>query len=323
MKKKTSNILNPSAKVSINHANRWALIKRRLWKDRYIYLMLSPVVIYFLIFKYWPMLWLRVSFYDYKLLRGFSGSEFVGFKHYIDFFTNPEVWKYIANTVILNSYALIFLFPASILFALLLNEMRGSKYKRFVQTVSYMPNFISTVVLVSLIVTFLSPSTGSLGIIMKSLHLESIYFLGDPKYFRAINVISGIWQTTGWSAIIYLAALSSIDGALYEAAVVDGAGRFKQMWHITLPGIKNTVVIMLILQLGNFLGSNFEKVFLLQNDLNLSVSEVLATYVYKVGIQRADYSFSTAIGLFNSVVCLCFVLVANRLSRKYSDTGIF
>jgi putative aldouronate transport system permease protein len=296
-----------------------------MWRNRDIYLMILPVVAYFLIFRYWAMAWISIAFYDFKLLRGFAGSTFIGLKNFADFFTGISFWQTISNTVILNVYSLTFLFPQGIIFAILLNEIRHAKVKRTIQTISYLPYFISTVVLVGMITSLLSPSAGLFGVIARSFGQEPIYFLGNPKYFRAINVLSGIWQMTGWNAIIYLSAITTIDSQLYEAATVDGAGRIRRIFHITLPGIRHTIVILFILQIGNLLGANFEKVLLLQNDLNISVSELLPTYVYKIGLVRGRYSFSTAVGLFNSIVSLLLVLVGNWVAKKVSDTetGLF
>lgn len=298
-------------------------IRARLLRDRYIYLMLAPVIIYFLLFKYWPMLWMSISFYDYKLIRGFAGSKFVGLKHYINFFTGMDFWNLVRNTLMINLYVLLFVFPVPILFALMLNELRSLPFKRFVQTISYLPYFISIAVLVSMITTFLSPTIGSLNAWIKALGGQPIYFLGSAKYFRSIYIISGIWQGTGWSAIVYLSALTGIDSELYEAAIVDGAGRLRQTWHITLPGIRNTIMIMLILQIGRMMNVGFEKVFLLQNPLNNSVSEVISTYVYKQGIVNANVSYSTAVGIFNSVISFALILMSNTISKKYSEVSLW
>lgn len=304
----------------INHRHS---LKTRLWKDRYVYLMLAPVIVYFLLFKYWPMLWMSISFYDYKFIKGFAGSKFVGLKHYINFFTGLDFWNLIRNTVMINVYVLLFVFPIPIVFALLLNELRRLRYKRLVQTVSYLPYFISTTVLVSMIITFLSPTVGTLNAILKQFTGSTIYFLGSPKYFRSIYVLSSIWQGTGWNAIVYLSALTSIDAALYEAAIVDGAGRLRQTWHVTLPGIRNTIMILLILQIGRMMNVGFEKVYLLQNPLNTSVSEVITTYVYKQGIVNANASYSTAVGIFNSVISFALILMSNTVSRKFSEVSLW
>lgn len=298
-------------------------IIKRLIRDRYIYLMILPVVAYFIIFSYWPMTWLRMAFYDFKMLGGFARSKYVGMSNFITFFKGTDAWRLIWNTVAINLLALAFVFPMPILLALLLNELTSSKLKRTIQTISYLPHFISTVVLVGMITSFLSPSIGIINKIITSMGFESVYFLGNPKYFRTILVVSGIWQGCGWSSIVYLAALSGIDAQLYEAALIDGASRFRLMWHVTLPGIKSTIIIMLILQIGQILNINFEKMFLLQNSYNISISEVLATYVYKRAMQQGNYSMATAAGLFNSCVTLVFVTVSNWLSRRYTETSLW
>lgn len=300
----------------------WRKVPTKIWADRYMYLMVLPVTIYFLIFKYLPMGWLRIAFYDFKILKGFEKSEFVGFENFLIFLNNPDFFKILWNTLWLNVLNLMFVFTAPILFALLLNEIRKTKFKRVVQTISYLPHFLSMVVVTSMITTFLSPSLGIINSMIKSLGGDAIHFLGEPQYFRTIMIVSGIWQGIGWGSIIYLSALTGIDQEQYEAAVVDGATRFQQIRHITLPGIQNTIIIMLILQIGRLLSVGFEKVYLLQNAQNLGVSEVLSTYVYKMGMQNANYSLATAVGLFNAVISFALVLFANRMSKKYSETSL-
>lgn len=294
----------------------------KIWRNRYIYLMILPVAIYFVIFKYWPMGWLAIAFKDFKILKGFSGSEWVGLEHFETFFSNPDFLTLISNTLLLNIYSIAFCFTAPILFAVLLNEIKNKSFKKVTQTISYLPHFLSTVVMVSMVMTFLSPSLGVLNSFISSLGFDKINFLSEPQYFRTIMVISGIWQQVGWSSIIYLSALTGIDQSLYEAATVDGANKFKQIWHITLPGIRTTIIIMLILQIGNIMNVNFEKIYLFQNPLNLSVSEMLPTYVYKMGMVNSNYGLATAIGLFNSVISLGLVFVANRVSKKFSEVTI-
>lgn len=302
---------------------RRSRVGARLWRSRYVYLMLLPVMAYFIIFKYWPMYWIRMAFYDYKLLKGFEGSKLVHFKHFTRFFNSPDFWILLRNTLVLNAYSLLIVFPIPILFALLLNEIRSNHFKKLVQTVSYLPYFISVMIVVSMINTLLSPSLGIVNKIIKSAGNEAIYFMGKEKYFRSIYIVSSIWQGTGWSAIVYLCALTSIDPSLYEAAIVDGANRMQQTWHITLPGIRSTIVIMFILQLGRMMNVGFEKVYLLQNDLNLGVSEVISTYLYKKGIVNANYSYSTAIGLFNSVINFSLILISNTVSRKVGEVSLW
>lgn len=295
----------------------------RLHRNRYIYLMVIPVVIYLILLKYMPMWFLRSAFYDYKLLKGFKGSTYVGLKWFERLFSNPDLLQYIGNTLKLNISALVFLFPAPMIFAILLNELRGVKFKKTVQTISYLPHFVSTVVLVSMITTLISPSIGSLAAVAKSLGYTPINYLSKPEYFVAINVISGLWQSVGWEAVIYVSALSGIDQGLYEAARIDGAGRWKQTLHVTLPGLSTTFVLLLIMKVGQMLNINFEKVFLLQNNLNLPASEMLPTFVYKTGMVNRNYGYSTAAGLFNSVCSVILVLLANTVSKRVSETTLF
>lgn len=303
-------------------ASSW---RQRAWRNRYMYLMCLPVLAYFIIFRYLPMGYLSISFFDYKLLKGFSGSKFVGLKHFQDFIGGRYFGQTLWNTVALNLMSLAMIFPAGILLALLLNEVRHPRLKKAFQTVTYLPYFISTVVLVSMITSFLSPSMGLLASVCKLFGLPVRNYLAEKDAFRMINVLSGIWQNTGWNSVVYLATLTSIDPQLYEAATVDGAGRLRRIWHISLPGLKQIVVLMLIMRIGSLMGTVTDKVLLLQNDLNLSVSELLGTYVYKMGMQKGKYSFATAVGLFNSVVSFTLVILSNTVSKRLSDDthGIF
>jgi len=286
-------------------------------------MMVVPVLIYMVLFKYLPMYFLRASLYDFKLLKGFEGSKFVGLKWFERMLSSPELWRYIRNTLTLNSLSLLICFPMPMIFALLLNEVRNKPYKKIVQTVSYMPHFISTVVLVSMINNILSPSLGTLAKIYKLLGKTPINFLSNPDYFYGINIVSGVWQTVGWNAIIYISAISSIDQTLYEAARIDGANRWKQTLYITIPGVLPTFVLLLIMQIGQMLNCVFDKIYLLQNTLNLQVSEMLPTYIYKVGIESQKYGLATAGGLFNSVLSVILVLIANSISKKVSEISLF
>ena len=315
---------NPHAKShSLFTADGRKYVARKLWSNRYIYLMILPVLAYFIIIRYIPMGYLSIAFYDYKLLRGFAGSKFVGWKHFIQFIDGMNFTQIVGNTLSLNLLSLLFSFPFPIIFALFLNEIKNSKFRRIVQTISYLPHFLSTVIIVSLLQTLLSTQTGIVNGFLKSIGMEAVYFMGDPGWFRPIYILSGIWQGTGWGAIIYISALSGINQELYEAAYADGAGRFRQMWHVSLPGLRETIVIMLIMRIGQMMTIGFEKPFLMQNALNLSASEVISTYVYKLGLQQNSYSRATAIGLFNSVISLVLVLIANYTSRKLSETSLF
>lgn len=299
----------------------WKQLKKDIYRARAIYLMILPVVVWFLLFQYWPMTWLSISFFDYNLYLGFVGSKFVGFQNFIKFFTGMDFWRLIRNVLLLNFYALLVGFPAPIIFALFLNEMRSAKVKKVIQTVSFLPYFISMVAFVSLVTEFLSPSTGLSADILKFFGKEPIYFLGDAKYFRTIMVFSGIWQTMGYSAIVYLSALTAVDVNLYEAAMVDGANRWNRLIHITIPCIMPTIVVMFILRIGSLINANFEKIYLFQNSANLEVSEVIQTWVYKRGMVKYDYSMGTTAGLFNGIVALILVVMANRLSKRYSDSA--
>ena len=299
----------------------WKQLKKDIYRARAIYLMILPVVVWFLLFQYWPMTWLSISFFDYNLYLGFVGSKFVGFQNFIKFFTGMDFWRLMRNVLLLNFYALLVGFPAPIIFALFLNEMRSAKVKKVIQTVSFLPYFISMVAFVSLVTEFLSPSTGLSADILKFFGKEPIYFLGDAKYFRTIMVFSGIWQTMGYSAIVYLSALTAVDVDLYEAAMVDGANRWNRLIHITIPWIMPTIVVMFILRIGSLINANFEKIYLFQNSANLEVSEVIQTWVYKRGMVKYDYSMGTTAGLFNGIVALILVVMANRLSKRYSDSA--
>ena len=299
----------------------WKQLKKDIYRARAIYLMILPVVVWFLLFQYWPMTWLSISFFDYNLYLGFAGSKFVGVQNFVKFFTGMDFWRLMRNVLLLNFYALLVGFPAPIIFALFLNEMRSAKVKKVIQTVSFLPYFISMVAFVSLVTEFLSPSTGLSADILKFFGKEPIYFLGDAKYFRTIMVFSGIWQTMGYSAIVYLSALTAVDVNLYEAAMVDGANRWNRLIHITIPCIMPTIVVMFILRIGSLINANFEKIYLFQNSANLEVSEVIQTWVYKRGMVKYDYSMGTTAGLFNGIVALILVVMANRLSKRYSDSA--
>jgi putative aldouronate transport system permease protein len=285
--------------------------------------MVAPVLVYLALIKYMPLWFIRISFYDYRLLRGFSGSNWVGLEHYKRLFSNPDWLHYIGNTLTLNIWALLILAPAPLVFALLLNELRGKHFKKTVQTISYLPHFISSVVVVSLINSFVSPSTGILAALSKALGKIPVNYLSIPEFFVPINVISGFWQSVGWDAVIYIAALSSIDAALYEAARIDGAGRWRQILHVTLPGLLPTFMILLIMRVGGMLNVNFEKIYLLQNNLNLSASEMLPTFVYKSGMVNLNYSFATAAGLVNSILSVILVYISNRASKRFTEASLF
>ncbi|MDF2668522.1 MAG: sugar transporter permease [Paenibacillus sp.] len=297
--------------------------RKRLHESKFLLLLVLPTVLYFVIFHYVPMFGIAISFQKYNLFKGVWGSEWVGFKYYAMFFQNPDFFKLLRNTFLLGFYSLVFGFPAPILLALLLNELRSMVFKRFVQSVSYLPHFISNVVIVSMIVVFLSPSGGIVNRMIEGIGLEQINWLMSPEWFRTIFVTSGIWQSVGWSSIIYLAALTAIDPHLYEAADMDGAGRWSKIRHISLPGIMPAIVILLILSIGQVLAVGFEKVFLLYNPATYETADIISTYVYRVGLVEGNYSYATAIGLFTSLIDLAFLLSANYLSRKAGETSLW
>lgn len=296
-----------------------------LKKHKVLYLLMLPGILYYIIFKYVPMYGIIIAFQDYSVGRGILDSKFVGFKHFIEFFyVTPDSWKLIRNTIMLNLYDLLFHFPAPIILALLFHELKGKVFKRLVQSISYMPHFLSTVVIAGILVTFLSPTTGVVNhFLVRVFGMEPISFLGTPDWFRSIYIGSEIWQKVGWGTILYLAAIAGIDPTLYEAAKMDGANRFHQMRHITLMGMLPVMIILFVLTLGNFMESGFQKILLLYNSMNYETSDVINTFVYRRGILDADFSFATAVGLFQSVIGLILIVTANRIVRKHSETSLW
>lgn len=288
-----------------------------------LYLLLVPVVLYFMIFKFWPMYGVQIAFKDFSPSKGIFDSPWVGFKHFLRFFNSFNFWDILRNTITISFYQLIAGFPIPILLALVLNEMRNAKFKKLLQTVTYAPHFLSTVVLVGMLTAFLNPSTGLVNRVIEMLGGEAINFMAEESWFSSLYVWSGVWQNAGWGTIIYMASLSSIDVQLYEAATIDGASRFKKLLHVTLPSIVPTAVTMLILDCGRIMNIGFEKAFLMQNDLNINRSEVISTYVYQVGITQAQYSYSTAVDLFNAVINVILLLVVNKISKKLTQTSLW
>ncbi len=293
---------------------------RKCWQ---LYVLLIPTVVYLFIFHYLPMAGIQIAFRDYKFSRGIWNSAWVGLKHFRTFFESVQFGTLMMNTIKISVYALLLGFPFPILLALLLNESRNVRLKKAVQTLTYAPYFISTVVMVSMLSMFLSPSVGIVNRIIGFFGGTPYDFMGSAKAFRSVYVISGIWQGTGWSSIIFIAALAGIDPQLHEAAEIDGASRLQRIWHINLPGILPTAVIVFIMNCGSIMSVGFEKVYLMQNSMNQSTSEIIATYVYKMGIQKTQYSYTTAIGLFNSLINLVLLLIVNHISKKASEISIF
>ncbi|MBQ8230859.1 MAG: sugar ABC transporter permease [Lachnospiraceae bacterium] len=309
-------------KKKMNTKKQGATLKSRMWKSRYFYLMLLPAVAYVLIFNYAPMYGLQIAFKNYKVSLGMWNSPWIGFRNFTDFFNSYSFPQLMKNTFILSLYQILVGFPIPIIVALILNELKGG-FKKATQTILYAPHFISTVVLVGIITTMFSPSQGVVNTLLDAIGMERIYFMGEAKYFRHMYVWSGVWQGMGWSAIVYLAALAGVDPALHEAADIDGATRMQKIIHINLPTIMPTIIIMLILRMGQIATVGYEKVYLMQNDLNVSTAEVISTYVYKRGLINLNYSFSTAMGLFNNVINVTMLLIANKVSKKVSGSGLF
>lgn len=296
---------------------------KSLKKHWELYLLVLPPLLYLLIFKYIPMVGVQIAFKDFSVVKGIWDSPWVGLKHFEAFFESPNFWLLIKNTIGISFYSLLAGFPIPILLALALNEIRTGFFKKSVQMVTYAPHFISTVVMVSIIILMLSPHVGVVDRLFSFLGFPMTNFMGIPEYFKSIYVWSGVWQGMGYSSIIYIAALASVDPSLYEAARMDGASRLRKIWHIDIPALVPVTVIMLILSLGSIMGVGFEKIFLMQNPLNTSASEVISTYVYKVGLIGANFSFSSAVGLFNSIINLILLVVVNAISRKVSQNSLW
>lgn len=293
-------------------------------KENYeLYLFLLPAIAYLFVFHYAPLYGVQIAFKNFLAVKGIWDSPWVGFEHFERFFNSYQAVTVISNTVLIGLYELAVKFPVPIILALLLNQLPNERFKKFVQTITYAPHFISAVVIAGMVYLFLSPRAGIVNRLLGVLGFDPVFFMGNAAYIKSIYVLSGLWQEAGWAMIIYLAALTSINSELHEAAVVDGASKFKRVLNIDLPGIMPTIMILLILNLGNFMSIGFEKIYLLQNSLNVDAAEIIQTYVYKTGFLGADFSYSTAIGLFNSVVNCFLLLSANYLARKFSETSLW
>ncbi|MDO4324840.1 MAG: ABC transporter permease subunit [bacterium] len=294
-------------------------VKTHIW----LYLLFLPGALFFIIFKYVPMLGVVIAFQNYNPFQGFLGSPFVGLTHFKNFFIGPDFWMLLKNTLAISLLNLIFYFPLPIIVSLLLNEIKSLGYKRVIQTLVYIPHFVSFVIVASLTYTLFNINNGILHELLLNITGKSIDILASPEYFRGMIIGQSMWKETGYGTIIFLAALSGVDMELYEAAKVDGAGRWRLMWHITLPAIRGTIVIMLILRVGSILNTGYEQIYLMSNDLNRSVAEVFDTYVYTKGIIQGQYSYSTAVGLFKSVISMIMVLGANKVAKMCGESGIY
>lgn len=297
---------------------------QQMKKSSMLYIFLLPAVIMVAIFCYAPMYGVLMAFQNYSPSKGILGSPWVGFEWFERFFNMPRFWQILGNTLTLSVYSLIVGFPIPIILAVLINSVESNRFRRVTQTVTYMPHFISTVVLVGMITVFLSPRSGFLNHMLEMFGAaEDTYYMGVAEYFPHIYVWSGVWQDMGWNSIIYLAALTGVDQALHEAAQVDGATKLQRIWHINLPAIIPTMVILLILNVGSIMSVGYEKVFLMQNDLNIMSSEVISTYVYKIGLTQQQFSYSAAIGLFNNVINFILLITVNKISAKLSGSSLW
>jgi len=295
---------------------------RGLRRDKYLLLMMAPGLLYFVLFRYVPMGGLLIAFQDYDIFRGFWNSKWVGFDHFRAIFALSDFWHVVRNTLLISLYKLLFGFPVPIVLAILLNELKLALFKRLTQTLLYLPHFISWVVLGGIMLNLLSPNYGVVNDIIVFFGGEKINLLASTSYFRSILVASDIWKNAGWGTILYLAALTQVDPTLYEAAVVDGAGKWRQMWHITLPAIASVVILLLILDIGRLLNAGFEQILVLQNPIVRDISDVFETYVYRVGLGKGDYSVSSAVDLFKSVVALFLIVSAHKASKRFGQEGI-
>ncbi len=316
----------PIGLLSPLNRSAWQSFKRFFWKYKFFHLLVLPGVLYYVVFHYLPMFGLVIAFNDYNGMGGVLGiitAPWIGFKNFVDLFHSLFFWRLLRNSLILSGLRLIFGFPAPILLALLLNEVRLKRFQKVVQTITYLPHFLSWVViagLVSLLLTSTGPVNSALGSLF---HTQPILFLSDPKYFRGVLVSSGIWQSIGWNSIIYFAAIAGVPQEQYEVAIVEGATRFQRAWYITLPWLGFVIVILLVLSIGSIIESDFEQIFNLYNPAVYEVSDVFDTYVYRRGLQQRDFSYATAVGLFKSVVSLGLVLVANRVAKGLGQEGLW
>lgn len=293
-------------------------------KSKYLQLLALPGLVYYLLFHYVPMYGVIIAFKKYQINLGIMGSKWVGLTNFIKFFNHPDFWRLIRNTLLINGYLLLFVFPIPIIFALFLNEVRSVWYKKLVQTVSYMPHFISLPAIIGMVFMFLSPVDGALNLFISNLlGIKPISFMTDPKWYRTIYLISEVWANLGWSAIIYIAALSNVNTELYESATIDGATRLELMWHVSLPSIQPTIVVMFLLQIGKMMSLGADKTLLMQNPLTYETSDIISTFVYRRGLEYAEYSFSTAVSVFNSIINIVLLTFSNKMARKFTDNSLW
>jgi putative aldouronate transport system permease protein len=318
--------VTPLNLVVSHKKSKTSTILKKMWDMKLLYIVLIPGLIHMVIFKLLPVLGLVIAFQNYSVFKGISGSEWVGLKHFKEFIGDPYFWKLVKNTLLLAGFNLVFIFPIPIIFALFLNEVRITLFKRFVQTVSFFPYFISSAVLVSIMYKFLSPQGGIVNEILKALGMKSIFFFAEPDWFRSLYVGLNVWQLFGYSSIIYLAAMTAIDPAIYEAAEIDGANRLQRVFKITLPSISSTIVVMFIMTIGQILTLDLDKVLLMYNPSIYDTADIIQSYVYRQAFANSGfpkYSFGAAVGLMQSVVAFILVIAANKVSKKYSESRLF
>lgn len=292
-------------------------------KNWELYALIAPVVLWYIIFHYIPMYGIQIAFKDFMASRGIWRSPWAGLKHFQRFFNSYYFERLIKNTLGISVYSLAVGFPIPIILALMVNELTNERFKKTVQTITYAPHFLSTVVLVGMLFVFLDPRNGMLNMIRQAFGKDVVAYMLEASKFKTIYVFSGVWQNAGWSSVIYIAALAGIDPELHEAAIVDGAGRMQRIWHINIPGIMPTIIILLIMNMGSLMSVGFEKVFLMQNNINMEASDIISTYVYRSGILEAQYSFSTAVGLFNSIINFTLLVIVNKIARAVSETSLW
>jgi len=309
--------------VAVQKKKSFGVYMKRYWQ---LYVLLALPLVYLLIFKYIPMIYIQIAFKDYSIVQSvweMPWADNNGFEYFIKAFKNRDFLYALRNTLFLNLLDLFVGFPIPIIFALILNELVFKNFKRVVQTIAYMPHFLSWVIIYGLALQLFAPTNGLINMLLNNMGIESVPFLNESGHWVATYIFLGVWQSFGWNSIVYLAAIAGINPELYEAASVDGAGRFRKMWHITLPGIRSTIVVLLIMSLGNILGSGFDRPFALQNKLVMDVANVISTFVYKNGIKGLQFSLTTAVGFFQSIICVFFLLLANWISRRLGERGIW
>lgn len=308
--------------MTVRKKSNWNRIGKSISKSKYLYLMSVPVILYFLIFAYLPMYGVVIAFQQYSPGKGIFGSSFIGIKNFMDFFNSYYFLRLLGNTVMINLLDLLYGFPAPIILALLMNEVKNKYFKRTVQTITYMPYFISLVVVAGIMIDFCMPN-GFISDILVNFGIARTNLLGKPEFFRTIYIGSNIWQGIGFGSIIYLAAITAVDQELYEAAVIDGAGRLRQTWHITLPAISSTIMVLLILRIGNLLNVGFEKIILIYSPITYGVADVISSFVYRKGLLENNYGYAAAVGLFNSVINFALLVFANQMSKTFTKSSLW